>query len=183
LALAERSARLTLVWQAQALLAEREIREGHPDAAYARLAPLLDVARQHFWGGQTVQATLAWAHLEMGELAAADAVVGQAVTCARATGYRFALVDALWVQAMVATRQEQREDAELTLEEGLSLARSMPYPYAEGRLLHAYGEMHAQKGEPEPARERLEAALAIFRRLGARKDAERTEGALTALPQ
>jgi hypothetical protein len=43
--------------------------------------------------------------------------------------------------------------------------------------------MHVAKGEPGPARERLEAALAIFQRLGARKDAERTERALTALPQ
>jgi transposase len=48
----------------------------------------------------------------------------------------------------------------------------MPYPYAEARLLHVYGLMHAQKGGPEPARERLEAALALFRRLGARKDAD-----------
>ena len=58
----------------------------------------------------------------------------------------------------------------------------MPYPYAEGRLLHAYGQMHVAKGEPGPARERLEAALAIFRRLGARKDAERVEQDLAALP-
>jgi hypothetical protein len=57
----------------------------------------------------------------------------------------------------------------------------MLYPYAEARLLHVYGEMHARKGEPEPARERLEAALAIFRRLGARKDVERVEQVLSAL--
>jgi hypothetical protein len=93
-------------------------------------------------------------------------------------GYGFTLVDALWVQAMVAIRQGRWEDAERPLEEGLSLARSMPYPYGEGRLLHAAGEMHVRKGEPEPARQRLEAALAIFRRLGARKDAERVERAL-----
>jgi len=67
------------------------------------------------------------------------------------------------------------------LEEGLTLAHSMPYPYAEAHLLHVYGAMHAQRGEPEPARERLEAALAIFRRLGARKDAERVEQALADL--
>jgi hypothetical protein len=59
----------------------------------------------------------------------------------------------------------------------------MPYPYAEARLLHVYGLMHAQKGGPEPARERLEAALALFRRLGARKDAERVEQAIGALSQ
>jgi hypothetical protein len=54
----------------------------------------------------------------------------------------------------------------------------MPYPYAAARLLHVYGQMHVAKGEPGPARQRLEAALAIFRRLGTRKDAERVERAL-----
>jgi hypothetical protein len=91
-------------------------------------------------------------------------------------------VDALRVQAMVATRQGRWEDAERILEEGLSLARSMSYPYAEGRLLQVYGEMHEVKGGPEPARERLEAALAIFRRLGARKDIERVEQTLGTMP-
>jgi hypothetical protein len=54
----------------------------------------------------------------------------------------------------------------------------MPYPQIEGRLLHVYGLLHVAKGELGPAQERLEAALAIFRRLGARKDAERVERAL-----
>jgi hypothetical protein len=59
----------------------------------------------------------------------------------------------------------------------------MPYPYAEARLLHAGGLLHAGKGEPEQARQRLMDALAIFRRLGARPDAERAEQALEALPR
>jgi tetratricopeptide (TPR) repeat protein len=126
---------------------------------------------------------MAWALLELGEVRQANDVVAQAINFARATNYRLSLVHALWVQAMVATRQGRWEDAERTLEEGLALARSMPYPYAEGRLLHVYGELHAQKGEPEPALERLEAALAIFGRLGARKDAERAEQAIVALQQ
>jgi hypothetical protein len=42
-------------------------------------------------------------------------------------------------------------------------------------LLHLYGMMDRQRGEQEAARARLEAALAIFRRLGARKEIERTE--------
>jgi hypothetical protein len=33
--------------------------------------------------------------------------------------------------------------------------------------------MHSAKGEPESARKRIEAALAIFRQLGAQKDPER----------
>jgi hypothetical protein len=79
-------------------------------------------------------------------------------------------LDALRVQAMVATRQHHWSEAEQALEEGLTLARSMPYPYAEGRLLHVYGLMHVHKGEPELARERLEAALAIFRGLAKNQD-------------
>src|SRR5207302_7033184 len=127
----ERSADLGLRLYAHALLAEREILEGRSDAACARLAPLLDVARPQLWGGLNVQVNLAWAHLEMGEVAVSDEVVGQAVARMRATGHRQALVGALWVQAMVATRQGRWEDAEHTLEESLSLARSMPYPYAD----------------------------------------------------
>jgi hypothetical protein len=46
-----------------------------------------------------------------------------------------------------------------------------------------YGYMYAQKGEPGPARERFEAALAIFRRLGARKHVERVEQAIADLQQ
>jgi predicted HTH transcriptional regulator len=57
----------------------------------------------------------------------------------------------------------------------------MPYPYAEARLLHVYGLLHTQKQELAPAHERLAAALAIFRRLGARSHAEQVEQALTSL--
>jgi hypothetical protein len=57
----------------------------------------------------------------------------------------------------------------------------MPYPHGEGRLLHAYGLLRARQGQPVQARERLEGALAIFRRLGARPDIERAERDMAAL--
>jgi hypothetical protein len=85
------------------------------------------------------------------------------------------------VEALVASRQGNRQEAEGAMEEGLALARSLPYPHAEGRLLHLYGALHVQYREPEPARLRLEAARAIFQRLGARKDLERTEALLARL--
>jgi tetratricopeptide (TPR) repeat protein len=179
--IADRSAGFGLLLDAHARLAEREILEGRPDAACVRLAPVLDAARQEVWGGPYAQAILAWAYLEMGDVAAADELVGQTVRRARGEGYGFALVEAQRVQATVAIRQGRWEEAERALEEGLTLARSMPYPYGEARLLHVYGQMHVAEGEPGPARERLKAALAIFQRLGARKDAERAEGTLTAL--
>jgi hypothetical protein len=45
-----------------------------------------------------------------------------------------------------------------------------------------WGLLHAQKGEVERARERLAAALDIFHRQGAHKDARRVERALADLP-
>jgi tetratricopeptide (TPR) repeat protein len=171
-ALAHHSIDLRMWPQLQRLLAERDVLEGCPDAALARLSPLLDHP-----GTEGIERTLllplvAWAHLERGEDAEAAEVVARGIRLAREQNHRLALVDALRVQAMVAIRQERWDEAERSLEEGVALARSMPYPYAEARLLHIYGEVHLQKGEPEPARKRLEAALAIFRRLCARKDTE-----------
>jgi hypothetical protein len=96
--------------------------------------------------------------------------------------YRVALMDALRVQAQVFTRQQRWDKTLCSLEDGLALARAMPYPYAEARLLHVYGQMYGEKGEPALAREQWEAALAIFRRLGARPEAERVAAALADLP-
>jgi transposase len=111
---------------------------------------------------------------------------------------RLVLVEALRVQAMIALRQERRlardglravgdqslwEVAEHSLDEGLALARELPYPYAEARLLHVSAQMHIQRGELEPARARLEGALAVFRRLGARQDTAQVDRALASLSQ
>jgi hypothetical protein len=82
---------------------------------------------------------------------------------------------------MVAVREGRQAEAEGTLEEGLALARHMHYPYAEARLLHVYGELNLQTGAVGPACKRLEAALAIFRRLGARWDAAHVERTLASL--
>jgi hypothetical protein len=61
------------------------------------------------------------------------------------------------------------------------VARRLRQPYREARLLHVLGAILLQKGEREPAQERLAAALAIFRQLGARKDMERAECDLAML--
>jgi tetratricopeptide (TPR) repeat protein len=180
---AQGSASVGLLLAVQALLAERELLAGRPDTDCARLAALLAAAGQELWFDAHVQPTLAWAHLERGEVAAAAEVVGQAVRRARDVTYRRGLVEALRVQALVADRQGRWEDAESSLAEGLALARSMADPYVEGRLLHVYGAMLARKGQLVPARQRLEEALAILRCLGARKAAAQVEGSITTLAQ
>jgi tetratricopeptide (TPR) repeat protein len=181
LTFAERGGDLQALRWASAVMAEIDIVGGRPEAARARLLPLLDRPGLEECDVTALLPVLAWAHLDLGEVAQAADIVEQALRRTRPENIRLVLVDALRVQAMVAVRQEHWQEAEQALEEGIALARSMPYPFAEGRLLHTYGQMHADKAEPQVARARLEAAGAIFRRLGARKDVERTEHLLATL--
>jgi tetratricopeptide (TPR) repeat protein len=177
---AHRSGDLQALRWAAGPLAELEILAGRPDAALTRLVPFLDRPGLEEYNVTALLPALAWAHLESGEAARAGDVVERAIRRTRPENFRLVLVDALRVQAMVAMRLAQWEEAEQALEEGITLARSMPYPYAEARLLHLSGRLQAQVGKPEAARERLTTALAIFQRLGARKDVEQVEQDLPA---
>jgi tetratricopeptide (TPR) repeat protein/transcriptional regulator with XRE-family HTH domain len=163
------------------LHAECELLAGRPEAARACLLPVLNTADREDLKVVWLLSLLAWASAQLGELPAAENTAALAISRSRTEGGQLMLVDALRVQAMIALQAQRWEDARGALEEGLALARVMPYPYAEARLLQVYGSLHVERGEPEQARERLEAALAIFRRLGARKDIERTEHLLAAL--
>jgi tetratricopeptide (TPR) repeat protein len=160
-------------------LAEIDIGSGRPATARGRLVPLLDRP-----GLEEADVThhllprLAWAMVELGEVTQALDLALRTVRRARAVGSPLILVEALWTEALVASRQGHRREAERALDEGLALAQSLPYPYVEGRLLHLYGALHVQHHEPEPSRARLEAAQAIFQRLGALKDLEQTEALL-----
>jgi predicted negative regulator of RcsB-dependent stress response len=124
---------------------------------------------------------LAWAYLEANEVEQAAATVAHAVARMRPENLRLMLAEALWVQARVRGQQGQVAEATQAVEEGIALARDLPYPYAEARLLCVHGHLHLQQGNTDAARQRLEAALAIFHRLGACKDADRVEHEVAAL--
>ncbi len=196
LALAETTGDLQALRWAAAVLAELELLEGRPDAAVACLEPLRDRTGLEEYDVTALLPILAWAYLEQGRLDEAATTVEWALARARPEQMRLVLVEALRVQALVALRQGRRLDrdslqaaggqsprveAARSLAEGLALARAMPYPYAEARLLHVAGALHAQQGEPEVARERWEAAQAIFHRLEARRDAAQVDEALASL--
>jgi tetratricopeptide (TPR) repeat protein len=152
---------------AQAALAERDLVEGRPEAARVRLDAHLDRPGQQEAGVTALLPLLAWAYLDLGNQAQAQAVVSQAIVRAEEEPNRPALVDALRVRAMAAIQQDRWQEAEGALEQALAITRAMPY--------------HTQKGEPEQAHERLEAALAILKRLGERMYAEHVEQMLAAL--
>jgi ATP/maltotriose-dependent transcriptional regulator MalT len=151
---------------------------GQPDAALARLEPLLD----HPQAAEYLDfRTLTWAYLERGDLVQAEQTLARAIT--QATGWhdRPSIAETMRVQGMVQSRQGRWAEATQTFEDTLSLARRMTMPYLEGRILCEYGRMHAARGEGQQARERLEEGLAILYRLGARPYIERTEQALAEL--
>jgi tetratricopeptide (TPR) repeat protein len=166
---------------AQGLLAECDLRAGRAEDARARLVLLRERRDLLEYRLPCPSLVLAEAHMALGDAGAADQVVARAIAGARDEQARLLLTEALRVQAMVRIKQGRWDEAERALEEGLSLARGTPYPYAEARLLHVSGALHLQKREPEPGRQRLEEALAILRRLGARRDAERVAQAVADL--
>jgi tetratricopeptide (TPR) repeat protein len=87
------------------------------------------------------------------------------------------------VAGLAAARQGRWTEAQDALQEGLTLARRIGYPYGEARLLQGLGELYTHLGQPEAARERLAAALSRLQRLGARQDAARVAQALAATLQ
>ena len=177
-AFAERSGDLRMRRWINGLLAERELLAERPDAARARLDPLLDRPGMEEWYVNMLLPRLAWAHLDLGDVTLAAETAARGVVRARDQNNRFVLVDALRVQAMALLARGCSDEAARTVEDGLALARHMPYPYAEARLLSVDAARHSAQGEAGAARERLEQALAIFGRLGARHEIARVEGAL-----
>ncbi|HEU0026640.1 MAG TPA: hypothetical protein VFQ25_05945 [Ktedonobacterales bacterium] len=180
--LAEGSGDLQALRWTATTMAEIDILEGRSEAARDRLVPLLDRPGLEECDVTVLLPVLAWAQLEMGQVDEAAETVAEALRRARPEGMRLVLVEALRLRSMVALRRGQWDMAAISLEEGLELARLMPYPYAEARLLYLAGIVHAEQRLPEVARERWEEALAIFTRLGARADVARMEGALHMLP-
>jgi hypothetical protein len=87
-------------------------------------------------------------------------------------------LEASRVHARILAANGHLEQANVTLEESLSKARSMPCPYAEGKVLRDLGTLLG--AEREKASERLSSALGIFRRLGAWEEVRETERALRA---
>ncbi|HEU5441504.1 MAG TPA: AAA family ATPase, partial [Ktedonobacterales bacterium] len=134
---------------AAAALAERDLLDGRPRAARARLEPLLDRPGQHELHVTMLLPLLAWARLALGDHTLAANLAAEGVERAQAHSHRLALADALRIQAQVHTALGRGAEAKAALEEALALARAMPHPYAEAKALYVYGLLLAAEGEPE----------------------------------
>jgi tetratricopeptide (TPR) repeat protein len=188
LALAEQSGHRESLPLIQCAWAERDLLVGQPEHAYARLAPLLDATPTdpvtdtgQFAGW--LRLWVAWVQLERGEVAQAAELAAAALARIREHQEPDQMLNALRVQAMVLVRQGQWAAAADILAKGLALAQApgFPHPGPEACLLHVWGQLHLSRGEQAAARERLEAAQAIFQRMGARALVARVEQDLATL--
>jgi transcriptional regulator with XRE-family HTH domain/tetratricopeptide (TPR) repeat protein len=162
-------------------LAEADVLAGKPERARARLLHLLEWPDFPDSHRIEVLPVLAQAHLDMAAVTEARRVADQAVQGARSGTQPLLIVEALRVHALVTLAQGQWTETARSLDEALTCAQALCWPYAEARLLTVYGRLHVATGETETARERLQAAQAVFQRLGARADLAATRHILAAL--
>lgn len=162
---------------AQRLMAEHDILRGHPEEAVNRLAPFLKRQGRDDPQLGEILPTLAWAHIETGDQLRAEEVLSDCNECIDRDSNRLGGLDVARVRGMLRARQERWDDARASFREARALASNMPYPHAEGRVLYELGMTYVRTGHFERAREHLEPALTIFRRLGAKPDIQRAERA------
>jgi len=178
--LAESGAPEALV-MAQSFLAELDLLEGHAESARSRVLAVLERFGPEVGDNAYLLPKLAWAHLELGDLAQAEAAAEEAVAFAQRIDDFLNLVEAVRVQALILMARQRWAEAEQILSGILLQTQSTCYPWGEARVLDTYALLHMRRGAHGLARERLEAGLALYTRLGARKDVERIEQHLVQL--
>lgn len=181
LSLAQRDQDRKAEFSAQSILAVHNILLGCPEQARNRLEPLIDGASLEEPCVISSLPFLAWAHLELGNVAQAQSLVEQAQALARDRQMMLALTDAFSVRARVAAHRQGWQEAEQALEEMRTLAQSIPCPYDEAKAHYAAGLVAVQQGKTTQAHTHLNEALVILHRLGERCYTEKVEQALAAL--
>lgn len=166
--------------RAQRLRVEEDLLAGRGEKALALVESLQD--RQELQGDESeVRWLLAWALLDAGNEVAAERVILTHEEEATRDSLRLHLV--LWrrVHGMLHVHRREWSDAELCFRDALTLARAMPYPYAEARTLEERARMWIRRGEGRQAVESLDAARRLFDGVGATSDLQRVTGARSEL--
>jgi predicted ATPase len=173
--LAERSGDAASLVTAQCTLAELALASGNAEEARLRLEPLLSGTTSRESDLTEALALLGSAHLALGDVQQAEALVAASAMRAAATGLRCALADALRLQALVAARAGRWEEARGCSVEAVTLARELAYVYAEAKARCVHGQLLLRQGEAVLASEQFAAARALLARLGERLYADQLE--------
>jgi tetratricopeptide (TPR) repeat protein len=180
----EQSGDLFALGWVQRVLAQCDIRMGHPERARWRLLSFMKLADEREAPYLVVGGELALiaAYVACGEVDRADAVLQVRQARRELASHPPAVAETLLLQARIALRRERWAEARRALEQGSAVADGMSYPWLHGRFRRTWAQLYVAEGRADLAREQLGAALDIFGRLGARLDIERAERALAALP-
>jgi class 3 adenylate cyclase/tetratricopeptide (TPR) repeat protein len=170
--IAERSGQTSEITYLHVPLAGWDLCEGRAQAALERLEPLLREPRFETSLDHRGLQIAALAYVDQGNLPSARALAEHGMEHATGQTNLLAVLGWLPVLGAIAAAQSNEDEAERYLLEALALARDIGYRHQEGRVLQALGMLHGD-GPSE-----LEAALEIFRELGAKPDAERVERTL-----
>jgi hypothetical protein len=158
-------------------LAEYTLFAGDPEAATQRLQTIGDAPDAGF---SSLPGLLAQAHIRQVRLDEAKALLDQSLPLLRTEGLRLSLIDALSAQALFNAGCHQWSSAQTALDDAPRIARAIPAPYAEVKLLALAGEIAPARKRSNKARQLYESALAICDRLGERLYRERMQRALGA---
>jgi tetratricopeptide (TPR) repeat protein len=175
LAVAEANADRQAREHARRLLAELDLLQGRPERAAEQVAQL-GVTGEDGNVPLPVMLTLARISAAAGRVPEAVAGVESIIGQAEAAGELLVVADALPLQATVLAGVGDWQRAERAYARGVELCREFPYPYGEAQVLEAGGTILSAHGMQDRADELLAEARAIYRRLGAVKDAERLGG-------
>jgi len=108
----------------------------------------------------------------------ASDIASRVVTAMANEGRRLDLAMWLRLHGMTLGRQDRCIEAGAAFEGAVSVAHGMPYPYGEARARYSLGSIFQERGLGDEATRELEAALALFRSLGAMPYIELTASAL-----
>lgn len=165
----------------QNVLAERDLVAGRPADARARIEPWLAMPE----GERDVTMVLpllAWAYVDLGDDARAEAVLARAEARVRDESLPPSVMEVSRVRALLAIRQGRRDDAIGAIEQALTIARSLAYPHGHAKSLYTAGLVYLRDGKTEQARACLTAARTTLGMLGERLYGEPVEDLLASLP-
>jgi tetratricopeptide (TPR) repeat protein len=155
--------------------------QGHPERVIASAEPLLDHPRADLWYHLTLGGIVAGARAELGQMSEAEVLARDVVETARKARINLLAVAALPPLGHALSRQGRSTEAQEVLAEAIAQSHEMPEPFTEAHARYEWGRVLSQAGDAQGAREQLDAALTIFKKLGARPFVELTAQALTPL--
>ena len=163
------------------ILAEIDLGAGRPDAARLRLEAFLGAAAEPGPQDDEILPTLATAYDALDAPARATTVLEGTITRAIAANDRLIAVRARVARARSLGHLGEWQRALEDLDAVIASTRAMPYPYMEARALFERGVLLLDIERRQDGERSLQEALAIFQRLGARPNRDKTEELLGSL--